>query len=174
MPEQIFTNVAGIHIFSAPDLRNLETWTKSNVPGAQNDNSPIRYDALDPKSLGEVLRIHYETSGYPAFNANRPWHSNVLDLSNDNSPLYIVSPDIYRFNSSQGPRGEHIILRRVGATAAFGETIRNNLTNDLDYFTVAGETLKTIRFRLVNGNGAEVPLHGAEWSFSIIFQPLEE
>jgi hypothetical protein len=89
-------------------------------------------------------------------------------------PLYIVSPDICRFNSCQGPRGEHTILRRIGASASFGETLRDNLTTDLDYFIVASETLKTMRFKLVNGQGAVVPLHGAEWSFSIIFQPLEE
>ena len=98
----------------------------------------------------------------PYFNDNRPWVSNVLDLTHDNLPLYIVSPDICRFNSSQGPRGEHIILRRVGATAELGETIRDNLTNDLDYFIVGSEALKTMRFRLVNARGDVVPLNGAD------------
>ena len=88
-------------------------------------------------------------------------------------PLYIMSPDICRFNSSQGPCGEHIILRRLGATAPFGETIRCNLTTDLDYFIVASDTLKTLRFQLLNAQGNVMPMHGAEWSFSIIFQPLD-
>jgi hypothetical protein len=128
------------------------------------------------KSLGETLRLHYDNpvGAYPLNNVNRPFESNVLDLAAENLPLYIVSPDICRFNSSQGPRGEHTILRRIGASASFGETLRDNLTTDLDYFIVASETLKTMRFKLVNGQGAVVPLHGAEWSFSIIFQPLEE
>ena len=135
---------------------------------------------MTQKHLGEVLKIHYEPDedatipeAFPVYNANRPWTSEVLDLTLDNMPLYIVSPDICRFNSSQGPRGEHTILRRLGSSAGFGETIRDNLTTDLDYFIVASETLKTMRFQLVNARGAVVPLHGSNWSFSMIFQPLE-
>ena len=65
-------------------------------------------------------------------------------------------------------------MRRIGATEPYGEVIRDNLTTDFDYFGVAGETLKTLRFQLLNGQGSIVPMHGAEWSFSIICQSLEE
>ena len=66
-----------------------------------------------------------------------------------------------------------MILRRIGAVEAFGDVIRDNLTTDLDYFIVASDTLKTMRFQLLNAQGGVMPMNGAEWSFSLIFQPLD-
>ncbi len=45
---------------------------------------------------------------------------------------------------------------------------------ELDYYVCARESLKRFDSRLVNARGHVVPLHGAEWSMSLVFQKLNE
>ncbi len=171
-PKELFRQVDGFRLYSDSQLASRGVWQHFNDSTfPTNGGTTAPYDQHAPKSINEILRLHDLDASY--FNVNNPYESSVIDLSGNNSPLYIASPDICRFNSSQGPRGEHTILRRIGATEAFGELIRDNLTTDLDYFIVASDTLKTLRFQLLDGQGNVMPMHGAEWSFSIIFQPLD-
>ena len=123
--------------------------------------------------MSETLRIDGTAASISeTYNVNRPWVSGIIDLDHENTPLYITSTNLGAFNSSMGPRGEHIYLRRIGASAPFGSTIRDQLQTDLDYFVCAKEAIKTLQFTLVNARGAKVNLRGADWSFAIIFQPL--
>ena len=73
-----------------------------------------------------------------------------------------------------GPLGQNTYIKRIGSVAQFGQTIRDSLFNELDYFVCARETLKRFDIRLVNARGHIVPLNGAEWSMSLIFQELDE
>jgi hypothetical protein len=50
--------------------------------------------------------------------------------------------------------------------------ILDNLTNDQDYFVCGGTTLKVITVSLINSHGHTLNLQ-ADWSFSIVFQQLE-
>ena len=98
--------------------------------------------------------------------------TSVLDLNGHGTPIYITSPDISAL-SSLGPRGEHSILAKVTGTADFGKVIVHSPFAELDYFRAHRNTLKRIRFRLIFSSGGVVNLHGANWSFSIIFQDAE-
>ncbi len=100
--------------------------------------------------------------------------SGVLDLAAENCPLYIASDALSGFGSSMGPQDEHTIIKRIGAVAPFGSTIRDSLMTELDYFVGARESLKRFDIRLVNARGHVVPLNGAEWSMSLVFQELNE
>ena len=172
-PTETFNSVAGIHPLSDIQLANHNIYTMFNSPSVFNNNNPITYDRNDPKSMSEALRNEGIVSDIPqTYNANRPWVSGILDIDHENQPLYITSTNMCMFNSSMGPRGEHIYLRRIGASAPFGSTLRDQLQTDLDYFVCAREAIKTLHFRLVNARGATVNLNGADWSFAIIFQPL--
>ena len=51
--------------------------------------------------------------------------------------------------------------------------IFNNQITGLDYINVSKQTLKTINFKIQTVDGKVVPLHGANVSFSIIFDVKE-
>ena len=93
-----------------------------------------------PQSLNETLR-NSKKDGLK-HNINQPWTSGVLDLSGENCPIYIPSAQLSNFGSSLGPRGYHIYINRIGATAPFGSTIRDVLQNELQYFVATQETIK--------------------------------
>ena len=164
--------MTGIHPLSDIQLANDTIFNMFTVSGPANDDSPTVYDRNDPKSMSEALRIEGNAESISQiYNANRPWESGIIDIDHENQPLYITSTNMCMFNSSMGPRGEHIYLRRIGASAPFGSTLRDQLQTDLDYFVCAGEAIKTLHFRLVNARGATVNLNGSDWSFAVIFQP---
>ena len=141
--------------------------------GLENALPPIRLDYNAPATINEILR-HSGESG----NADRkggtvgPFISGFLDLLCSSTPLYITSPELTNFDSSQGPMGESSIIRRVANSASFGQMIHDRGFYELDYFVCASSSIMTISFRLQQQNGHTVNLHGAEWSFSLIFQEL--
>ena len=102
--------------------------------------------------------------------------TGVLDLTGQSPPLFIVSPTMTAFGTSQGPLGEHTIMRCICANDApyggFGGHIIDTLQNEQDYFVTGHATLKTIRFQLMTSTGQIINLNGADWSFSIIFQDM--
>ena len=55
----------------------------------------------------------------------------------------------------------------------FNYMIFNNQITGLDYINVSKQTLKTINFKIQTVDGKVVPLHGANVSFSIIFDVKE-
>ena len=100
------------------------------------------------------------------------FESGSLDLLGNSTPLYITSPELTSFGSSHGPRGESTIIRRISNSADFGYMIHDRGFYELDYFVGASPSIMTLSFRLQQQNGMTVNLHGAEWSFSLIFQEL--
>ena len=80
------------------------------------------------------------------------------------------------FGTSQGPLGEHTIMRCIcpndASYGGFGGHIIDTLQNEQDYFVCGGSTLKTLRFKLMTITGQIINLNGANWSFSIIFQDM--
>ena len=87
-------------------------------------------------------------------------------------PLYISSPSLTAFGTALDPRGEHTIMKKINTKAPFGQMILDNLTNDQDYFVCGGTTLKVITVSLINSHGHTMNLQ-ADWSFSIVFQQLD-
>ena len=150
------------------------------TPSSDNRTSGL---SIDPNNLRSLNEDVLKAGNYP-FGTTRPSYyalttgpnqnlkSEILNLSGHGSPIYITSPDISAL-SSLGPRGEHSILAKVTGTADFGKVIVHSPFAELDYFRAHRNTLKRIRFRLIFSSGGVVNLHGANWSFSIIFQDAE-
>ena len=98
--------------------------------------------------------------------------TSVLNLLGHGAPIYITSPDISSLNSI-GPQGERGILVKVSGVEDFGRVITHSPFAEMDYFKANTSILKRIRFGLKFSSGALVNMHGANWSFSIIFQEAE-
>ena len=97
--------------------------------------------------------------------------TSVLNLLGHGAPIYITSPDISSLNSI-GPQGERGILAKVSRVEDFGRVITPSPFAEMDYFKAITTILKRIRFGLRFSSGALVNMHGANWSFSIIFKRL--
>ena len=98
--------------------------------------------------------------------------TSVLNLLGHGAPMYITSPDISSRNSIV-PQGERGILCKVNGVEDFGRVITHSPFAEIDYFRANTAMLKRIRFALRFSSGALVNMHGANWSFSIIFQEAE-
>ena len=141
--------------------------------GLENASPPIRLNYEAPATINEILRHSGESREADYIGgALGPFISGFLDLLGSSTPLYITSPELTNFDSSQGPRGESSIIRRVANSASFGQMIHDRGFYELDYFVCASSSIMTLSFRLQQQNGHTVNLHGAEWSFSLIFQEL--
>jgi hypothetical protein len=68
-----------------------------------------------------------------------------------------------------GPRGESDYIRQVMVNESFSGYITDKLNHPAEYIDVGGQQLQSLRFRLVDGNGAVVDMKGRSISFSIIF-----
>ena len=85
--------------------------------------------------------------------------------------VYISSPNLGNFNTI-GPNGKSGILKKVPVTADFNQMIIDQLMTTNDFLDCSKQTLRTIEFSLTDVNGNEIPLHGSEVSFSIIFDQM--
>jgi len=64
-------------------------------------------------------------------------------------------------------------LKKVPVDVDFNFMIFNNQITGLDYINVSKQTLKTINFKIQTVDGKTINLHGANVSFSIIFDIKE-
>ena len=139
----------------------------------------ISYGQRSPASINHLLchTGHGATTKHDwGAGSHGSFHSGVLDLTGQSPPLFIVSPNMTAFGTSQGPLGEHTIMRCIcpndASYGGFGGHIIDTLQNEQDYFVCGGSTLKNLRFQLITITGQSVNLNGADWSFSIIFQDM--
>ena len=58
--------------------------------------------------------------------------------------MYISSPELTSFNSSQGSQGESTIMRRIAIDAPFGSVFHDKGFFELDYAVAACQSMKNI------------------------------
>ena len=85
--------------------------------------------------------------------------------------MYISSPNLGNFNT-MGPRGEWNIIKKVPVSADYNQMIFDQVITNMDYLDCSRQSLKTIEFHLKDVNGNFIPLHGANVSFSIVFNKI--
>ena len=85
----------------------------------------------------------------------------------------MTSPNLGHF-SSIGPRGERNIIKKVPVSADFGYVIYDSVVANHDYIDVSKSFLRTIEINLRDVHGNIINLHGANFSFSIIFSTIKE
>ena len=132
----------------------------------QNNN----YDPKNASDLnGEIFKLTEGNSPY--YNYNNMFKSNHVNLNSIRN-LYITSSNLGNYNSF-GANGERTILKKVPVDVDFNFMIFNNQITGLDYINVSKQTLKTINFKIQTVDGKTINLHGANVSFSVIFDIKE-
>jgi len=82
--------------------------------------------------------------------------------------IYMRSPNISSFNTI-GCNGESSVIKKIPVNAAPGEMITSFITSSTDFIPCNSLTLKTVEIQLHDVHGNPIPLHGSNWSFSILF-----
>ena len=165
---------AEAHFVKESTLRDTKSqnYIDFTTASAKHDNNPIVIDPNNVRSINEDVLL----AGYSSFNrllgTPTDLRTSVLNLLGHGAPMYITSPDISSLNSI-GPQGERGILAKVNGVADFGRVITHSPFAEMDYFKANTSILKRIRFVLQFSNGAIVNMHGANLSFSLIFQEAE-
>jgi hypothetical protein len=126
------------------------------------------YNINDPNDTTDMFKL---TVGYsPFYDVTNPFISGPLSLQPIRN-IYISSPNLGNFNT-MGPRGEWNIIKKVPVSADYNQMIFDQVITNMDYLDCSRQSLKTIEFHLKDVNGNFIPLHGANVSFSIVFNKI--
>ena len=125
----------------------------------------INYDENNPASANELIG-NTEGPGY-LFTNGIPFTTGYVDLQPIKN-VYIHSANLGSFKTI-GPKGESTIIKKVPVTANENQMIFSTVTSSSDYLDCSRQTLKTISFELKDAHGRIINLHGANLSFSIVF-----
>ena len=125
------------------------------------------YDINNLNSANELIKNTEDAS--TLHNAANPFVT-YIDLQPIRN-IYISSPNVGNFNTI-GPRGQSSTIKKIPVTANFNEMIFDNTLVGNDYLDCSKQTLRTLEFRLTNVDGVEIPFHGSNLSFSIIFDQM--
>ena len=153
-----------IKILSDYDLKtgmagvNINGWI-----GAWNG---VSYDTNNPRDMNNILS---NNTGQPSsfFSQASPFVSGYVDLQSVKN-LYISSPNLGTFITIS-PDGSRSVLKKIPVNANQHQMILSEATSGNDFLDCSRQTLKTLQFELKDCFGNNVNLHGANWSFSLIF-----
>ena len=124
------------------------------------------YNAKDLNSANELL-TNFDSS-VVGNTANPAKYYLVLTPVRN---IYMRSPNLSCFNTI-GADGSASIIKKIPVNASPGEMITSFITSSTDFIPVNNLTLKTIEIQLVDISGKAVNLHGANCSFSLLFDIL--
>ena len=124
------------------------------------------YDTNNSKDMNNILS---NNTGQPStfFSQASPFVSGYIDLQPVKN-LYISSPNLGTYITIS-PDGSRTCLKKVPVNANQHQMILSESTNGNDYLDCSKQTLKTIQFELKDVYGNHVNLHGANWSYSLVF-----
>jgi len=143
------------YIFTDEDMKNplmLSFW-----------NGSVPYDVNNLNSVNELitnfsLQSPNGTTAEPA-----KYHLMLTPVRN----IYMRSPNMSSFNTI-GCNGESSIIKKLPVNAPPGDMITSYITSSTDYLSCSRATWKSLEFIISDVNGTEIPLHGVNWSFSIL------
>ena len=125
----------------------------------------VSYDSNNSHHANELIG-NTDGPGYP-FSHSIPLNTQYSDLQIIKN-IYIHSANLGSYKTI-GPKGESTIIKKVPVTANENEMIFSTVTSSSDYLDCSRQTLKTISFELKDAHGRIINLHGANVSFSIVF-----
>ena len=128
------------------------------------------YNENDPNDINsEMLKL---TSGNASYNnINNPFVSQYINLQPIRN-LYLHCSNIGSY-STIGLYGARTIIKKIPVTADFNYMIIDNQMSGNDFMDCSKVSLKQLEFRLLNEDGKVVPLHGANISFSLVFDIMD-
>ena len=135
---------------------------KTQLNGTWNGTS---YNVNDPNDICDILSQTETNSSM--YSSTSPFVSGYLDLQPIKN-IYISSPNLGSYTTI-GPTGQQTIIKKVPVSADFGYVIFDELMPTNDYLDCSRQSLKTIEFLFRDVNNNTINLHGANLSFSIVF-----
>ena len=132
------------------------------VGDAYNENDPCDINS-------EMLKIISGNAGYQTF--TNPFVSGYVNLQPIRN-LYLHSSNIGSY-STIGLYGARTIIKKIPVTADLNYMIVDNAMAGNDFIDASRVTLKQLEFRLLQEDGKIVPLHGANLSFSLVFDIMD-
>jgi hypothetical protein len=134
-----------------------------------NVNSLWGGSPFDIKQLNSGNELLTNVFSNVVGNTNNPakYYLNLTPIRN----IYMRSPNISSFNTI-GCNGESSVIKKIPVNAAPGEMITSFITSSTDFIPCNSLTLKTIEIQLHDVHGNLIPLHGSNWSFSILFDVM--
>ena len=123
------------------------------------------YDNNDSHNANELIG-NTNGNGF-LFDKDMQFTTQYTDLQPIKN-IYIHSANLGSYKTI-GPKGESTIIKKVPVTANPNEMIFSTVTSSSDYLDCSRQTLKTISFELKDAHGTIINLHGANLSFSIVF-----
>jgi len=161
---QITCNIANI---SFKILTPLDLATKLN--GAWLGTA---YDVNNTYHMNEVLRNMDGVSPFYNNLGGNQYKSGYLGLHPVRN-IYMVSSNLGNYNT-MGSSGERNILKKIPVIANPGELIFDKITSSSDYIDVSRQSLRALKFQLKDSLGNVINLHGANMSFSLVFEIMRQ
>ena len=158
-----------VHTISAKVFTNSDIKSKliGYVDGYGWDGSwnGIPFDSDNSKNANTLIG-NYDEPGV-AFSGLVQLNTQYADLQLVRN-IYIHSANLGSYKTI-GPQGESTIIKKVPVNANPNSMIFSSVTSSSDYLDCSRQTLKTISFELKDAHGRIINLHGANVSFSIVF-----
>ena len=156
-------NTIAVKVFTNSDIKGkLVGYTINGWDGSWT--GPY-YDSNNSHNANEL--IGNTDGGGDLFIQSSTFTTQYVDLQPIKN-IYIHSANLGSFKTI-GPKGESTIIKKVPVTANPNEMIFSTVTSSSDYLDCSRQTLKTISFELKDAHGKIINLHGANLSFSIVF-----
>ena len=168
-------NTIKAKVFTNSDIKSkLVNYAQNNWDGSYIGNVPNVWDGswkgdyYDSDNSHNANELIGNTEGPGVlFNLGTPFTTGYVDLQPIKN-VYIHSANLGSFKTI-GPKGESTIIKKVPVTANENQMIFSTVTSSSDYLDCSRQTLKTISFELKDAHGRIINLHGANLSFSIVF-----
>jgi hypothetical protein len=159
-------NAAKQTIFVSLASFNFQFLTDTELQSPSPAWNGAGYDINNLNSANELIKNTEDTS--TLHNAANPLVT-YIDLQPVRN-IYISSPNVGSFKTV-GPRGQTPI-KKIPVTADFNQMIFDNTLISNEFLDCSKQTLRTLEFRLTNVDGVEIPFHGSNLSFSIVFDKM--
>jgi hypothetical protein len=128
----------------------------------------VRLLGRDPTRPNDALEVIGADEGgitlINGFPEILPHHIDIVGVR----VLFLASPNFGAYNCL-GPRGESDYIRQIMVNEGYSGYITDKLNHPAEYIDVGGTQLQSLKFRLVDGKGEVVDMHGRSIAFSIIF-----
>ena len=144
---------------------DIQIFTDEELKDPQNNIGWVG-TSYDPKNLscGNELLTNVFRNVVGNTGNHAKYYLNLTPVRN----IYMKSPNLSNFNT-MGADGSVSIIKKIPVNVPAGEMITSFITSSTDFIPCNNLTLKTIEIQLQDVNGNIIPLHGANMSFSILF-----
>ena len=146
---------------------NFQFLTNTELQSPNPVWNGLSYDINNLNSANDLIK---NTEDISTIHSNVNPFISYIDLQPVRS-IYISSPNLSSFHTI-APKGQTPI-KKIAVTADFNQIIFDNTLISNELLDCSKQTFRTLEFRLTNVDGIEIPFHGSNLSFSIVFDKMD-